>query len=144
MSILDECWEWKGARVKGGYGNRGIGGGRSALTHRLAYEWVYGPIPAGMHVLHRCDNPPCCNPAHLFLGTERDNALDKCRKGRHHSQKKTHCPSGHPYYGANLGTDGTDRTCRECKRLAAQRWRLRQKQPDTFVAPAFVSEHPIG
>lgn len=52
------------------------------MTHRLAYEMCIAPIPRGLHVLHRCDNPPCCNPDHLFLGTIADNNADKVAKGR--------------------------------------------------------------
>lgn len=51
-------------------------------SHRLAYEAWVGPIPDGMHVLHRCDNPPCINPAHLFLGTDAENVRDRDGKGR--------------------------------------------------------------
>ncbi len=51
-------------------------------THRIAWEEANGPIPEGLHVLHSCDNPPCCNVGHLFLGTAQDNADDKVAKGR--------------------------------------------------------------
>ena len=51
-------------------------------THRVAYELEYGPIPVGMHVLHRCDNPPCVRPVHLWLGTDMDNVRDAMAKGR--------------------------------------------------------------
>ena len=55
---------------------------RGKRANRMAWEETYGPIPDGLHVLHRCDNPPCCNPGHLFLGTHSDNNEDKARKGR--------------------------------------------------------------
>jgi hypothetical protein len=77
------CWLWTGYRMPDGYGQiaRPQNGGRER-THRYSWEIHNGPIPAGIHVLHRCDNPPCCNPAHLFLGTNVDNVADKVAKGR--------------------------------------------------------------
>lgn len=82
---LGECWEWTARRHKQGYGllSEWDGSRRSRLlAHRVSWEIANGPIPAGLHVLHHCDNPPCVNPAHLFLGTQVDNNLDKHRKGR--------------------------------------------------------------
>lgn len=78
----DACWVWIGSRTVAGYG-RFMFGDSYIYTHRASYEIHHGPITGGLHVLHRCDNPPCCNPAHLFLGTPYDNAWDKVRKGRH-------------------------------------------------------------
>lgn len=82
----DECWPWTGAinRARGGYGTFGRGP-REAGTgyaHRVAWELVNGPAPPGQLVCHRCDNPPCCNPAHLFLGSVADNQRDMAAKGR--------------------------------------------------------------
>ena len=81
--ICDQCcWEWERSRSHG-YGQIRIQG-KGHLTHRLAYELWHGiQLPPGVHVLHRCDNPPCCNPLHLFLGTQKDNVHDAARKGRY-------------------------------------------------------------
>lgn len=84
----DECWEWTAARIGDGYGNIGVITGKSALAHRVSYEFANGPIPTGRCVLHTCDNPPCVNSAHLFVGTRADNAADRDAKGRGGSDKR--------------------------------------------------------
>jgi hypothetical protein len=81
------CREWQGARQPTGYGEITVNG-KSATTHRLAWELAHGPIPTGMCVCHHCDNPPCCEPSHLFLGTHKDNMQDAAKKGRWPHQKK--------------------------------------------------------
>lgn len=78
----ESCWEWQGARHGKGYGHIRISG-KVEKAHRIAYEIAVGPIPDGMHVCHACDNPPCCNPKHLWLGTNEDNLLDRQSKRRH-------------------------------------------------------------
>lgn len=75
------CMEWLGAKDKDGYGVSRFHG-KSIRAHRHAYILVEGEIPTGKHVCHRCDNPGCCNPEHLFLGTHDDNMRDKVQKGR--------------------------------------------------------------
>jgi hypothetical protein len=75
------CWLWLGHTDEKGYGRIGVDG-KNWRAHRaawLAYRGEFG----GLHVLHRCDNPPCCNPEHLFLGTQSDNMRDMQNKGRH-------------------------------------------------------------
>lgn len=75
------CWEWIAERNRKGYG---MFWHKDSMTgaHRASYELHVGEIPDALHVLHRCDNPPCVNPEHLFLGTNQDNVDDRQRKGR--------------------------------------------------------------
>lgn len=79
----DACWPWQGTVNGGGYGKMTVTTGLRRYAHRVSWELVNGPIPKGLNVLHHCDNPPCCNPAHLWIGTQRDNMNDKVSKGRH-------------------------------------------------------------
>ena len=73
----DSCWMWTAAKlVNFGYGAFGVRGSVVERAHRMSYYLVKGDIPKGLHVLHKCDNPPCCNPSHLFLGTDQDNVDD--------------------------------------------------------------------
>lgn len=89
----DGCWQWTGARSAKGYGifNRAAS---SNVAHRAAWELEYGPIPTGLYVLHRCDNPACVRLDHLFLGTKADNNADMDAKGRRRT--KATQGSAHP------------------------------------------------
>lgn len=69
------CWEWQKCK-RGGYGRITISGVATVTVHRYLWELVNGSIPVGLNVLHRCDNPPCCNLSHLYLGTQADNVLE--------------------------------------------------------------------
>ena len=93
---LGQCWGWKGSVDKHGYGQWGRSEEcNESYAHRVSWMLHYGPIPVCRHVLHRCDNPPCCNPEHLFLGDQDDNMKDAASKSRlprdtkHHLNKLT-------------------------------------------------------
>jgi hypothetical protein len=81
VNKTDSCWLWTGWKLNSGYGESTFQG-RKMTVHRYSYTLAHGPIPAGKHVLHRCDVPTCVNPDHLFLGKDADNVRDKVSKGR--------------------------------------------------------------
>ncbi len=74
-----ECWEWLACKTEDGYGRFWIDP-RLWQAHRVAWVLTYGPIPEGLHCCHHCDNTSCCNPYHLFLGTDKDNAATQPKK----------------------------------------------------------------
>lgn len=76
------CWKWTGSKDNHGYGQIRIAVNRCEKAHRISWEIHNGPIPEGLWVLHKCDNPECCNPEHLFTGTLQDNIMDMVKKGR--------------------------------------------------------------
>lgn len=82
----DECWEWRGGKDSDGYGGVRVGN-RDYRAHRYSWMINYGDIPKNFLVCHKCDNPPCINPKHLFLGTHKDNVNDMISKGRRIYQK---------------------------------------------------------
>lgn len=81
VSKTESCWLWTGATARGGYGLTSADKKR-IRAHRASFEMAYGKIPEGLLVCHKCDNPPCVRPDHLFLGTQQDNVADRHEKGR--------------------------------------------------------------
>jgi hypothetical protein len=121
------CWEWSGSKLPKGYGVITMrlpdGMQEKHYAHRVSYELNVGLIPEGLFVLHTCDNPSCCNPNHLFVGTQLDNMRDAAIKGRLQNQggaRKTHCLRGHPFDEKNTRWRPTGgRACRTCARLTS-------------------------
>lgn len=108
------CIEWTGCRGKRGYGRY-----RSQAAHRVAYERANGPIPAGMVVCHTCDNPPCVNPEHLWLGTIADNNRDMVEKQRQMRWNGRRSGNGNPR--AKI-------TAEDAAAIRALRGKLRQRE----------------
>lgn len=109
------CWEWQGSRTDQGYGKFRFG--RDQLAHRVAFRLLRGPISSDWCILHRCDNPPCVNPDHLFIGDRALNNKDRSTKDRnnHHYENASHCKRGHPFDEQNTYHRKTGaRMCRKC------------------------------
>lgn len=120
-----ECWPWHGPRYSNGYG-RYERRKRTTTASRASWLLYFGPIPDGVVVCHRCDNPICVNPAHLFLGTQIDNVHDMLRKGRGSGWKDS-CPHGHSMADAYLNYSQSvrgKRMCRTCHLMRAKRKRI--------------------
>lgn len=117
VGSADECWIWTGKLTVRGYGQFWFKG-RSVRAHRWSYLHHHGPIPEGLVVRHRCDNPSCVNPNHLLVGTHLDNMADAVERSRHRRGKEN-------------GSKLSDRQVQEVRRRAADG----EKQKD--LAPAF-------
>lgn len=109
----NDCWLWMGAKGRTGYGQfpgTDMYKGSPMPAHRVMYGVAFGRVPRGLSVMHTCDNPPCCNPFHLKLGTHTDNMRDMQRKGRGPDRTRTVCKWGHP-------REPRGGVCRTCARL---------------------------
>jgi hypothetical protein len=84
LKLPNGCWVWQGytPRAPNNYGRFRVDATTFKTVHRFSWELANGPVPDGLYVLHHCDNPPCVNPAHLYVGTQQDNVSDRERRGR--------------------------------------------------------------
>lgn len=123
------CRVWTRSRLLDGYGSLRWQK-KSARAHRVAWEITYGTVPPGLSVLHKCDNPSCCNPEHLFIGTQADNVRDMVAKGRLRSylRGRTHCKYGHLFDVVNTYREPATgiRKCRICNASDQRRRRVRR------------------
>lgn len=143
----DACWPWLGPFIGAGYGIVWFGG-KNETAHRAAYRIIVGPIPPGLVLDHIvCDNPPCCNPAHVTPVTMRANTKrgTKARPGfprRPASALKAFCIRGHPLSpGENVRWYRRQKVCRGCNREAQRAWRAshpgyRHRHQECAPAPA--------
>jgi len=132
------CWLWVGTPASRGYGRFNSASTGEVKAHRAAMTLLVGPIPDGMLVCHKCDNPPCVNPQHLFIGTVSDNMRDAVSKGRipmianpdPWNKKLTACKRGHVFSEENtrrLGLNNERRECLTCKRELDRQSHVRRK-----------------
>lgn len=125
------CWIWTSTLDRYGYG-KFFSGGATLKAHRVAYQFLLGPIPGGLDIDHRCRVRNCVNPDHLEPVTRRENALRSPISIVAINSSKTHCSQGHRYTPENTyiyeADSYTQRNCRACNRAAARRYQARRRQ----------------
>jgi hypothetical protein len=150
------CWEKQGfRRIAKGMERHGTARGYGMMcyrnknwaSHRLAWFLVNGPIPPGMKVLHKCDNPPCCNPDHLELGDDKKNMRDAGKRKRWPRQYRDTCINGHPRTPENMVIHGVKDPKLHCKVCNRAKQRRLAGWPEDLVQMAGAvpkGQRPVG
>ena len=131
FDLASNCWNWNKSTCRKGYG-RFYARQRWWTASRISFVIYKGKIDYGKLVLHTCDNPPCVNPKHLYLGNEKDNANDCVNRNRNPLSNKSHCKNGHLLSGMNCGVYKSNngnkyRRCKICYRTWLKNWRKRER-----------------
>lgn len=143
------CWLWHGVTHPKGYGQTNYRG-RTTNLHRAMWIVTHNvKLTTEQYVLHKCDVRNCCNPAHLWIGTAKDNNNDCARKGRHCNGVKTHCKRGHEYSPENTGyktlpSGSIARVCKLCSRIKCRLeagWSLEDALRLDRVPHGYTREH---
>jgi hypothetical protein len=138
----DDCWPWQAALLSEGYGTFLLRG-KTLRAHRVAYELVIGPIPAGLQVDHLCRNRACVNPAHLEAVTQRTNVLRGVGASARNA-RKTHCANGHEFTEENTArNEAGERRCRKCSQESQRRYadKKRSGRPKRSPSPTCGKGH---
>jgi hypothetical protein len=141
----DECWPWTGTRNDKGYG-RARARGRQYPAAQIAWSIQNGVMfPVGKMACHSCDNPPCCNPKHIWVGTHDDNMADAAAKGRFigaaarfggkfgKRERTSHCPKGHARTPENTFSHDGQQRCKLCKKAAYERRQEQRRAEDSAL-----------
>ena len=144
----DVCWPFQGCTSSWGYGIIQISG-KGYIASRVAYALATEEEPGKFHVCHTCDNPICCNPAHLWLGTDADNVADMFAKGREKKNTITRCAHGHEFIPGSSWIikhpRGNYRRCKKCFNVRRQAYRAANKAKglprDSRVGVANAAPH---
>jgi hypothetical protein len=122
----DDCWPWLGSVTGSNHGTIRTARSRSDPVHRVAWEMLKGPIPDGLEIHHRCENPICCNTAHMELLTHGDHA--RVSDGAAYLRERDACKHGHPFDERNTyRMPNGARACKVCRQDAVLRYRARRR-----------------